>query len=50
MKRAIPVERSAFAMKVHHSVTDGVGGMALLAQLIDLTPDAAEPADNAPAK
>ena len=24
-------ERAAFAMKVHHSVTDGVGGMALLA-------------------
>src|SRR6476659_1677715 len=42
-------ERSAFAMKVHHSVTDGVGGMALLAQLIDLTPDAAEPTDDAPA-
>ena len=29
-------ERAAFAMKVHHSVTDGVGGMALLAQLVDL--------------
>ena len=36
-------ERSAFAMKVHHSVTDGVGGMALLAQLVDLTPDATQP-------
>ena len=29
-------ERAAFAMKVHHSVTDGVGGMALLALLVDL--------------
>jgi diacylglycerol O-acyltransferase len=42
-------ERSAFAMKVHHSVTDGVGGMTLLGHLIDLTPDAAEPAGDAPA-
>lgn len=41
-------ERAAFAMKVHHSVTDGVGGMALLAHLIDLTPDAAEPTGAAP--
>ncbi len=33
-------ENAAFAMKVHHSVTDGVGGMALLAHLVDLTADA----------
>ena len=33
-------ERAAFAMKVHHTVTDGVGGMALLALLVDLTADA----------
>ena len=39
-------ERAAFAMKVHHSVTDGVGGMALLAHLIDLTRDAEEPSDD----
>jgi len=38
-------ERAAFAMKVHHTVTDGVGGMALLALLVDLTPDAVEPTD-----
>ena len=38
-------ERAAFAMKVHHAVTDGVGGMALLALLVDLTADAAEPTD-----
>ena len=40
-------ERAAFAMKVHHTVTDGVGGMALLALLVDLTPDATEPTDTA---
>ena len=33
-------ERAAFALKVHHSVTDGVGGMALLAHFVDLAPDA----------
>jgi diacylglycerol O-acyltransferase len=38
-------ERAAFAMKVHHTVTDGVGGMALLALLVDLTPDAVELGD-----
>jgi len=38
-------ERAAFAMKVHHTVTDGVGGMALLALLVDLTADAIEPTD-----
>lgn len=38
-------ERAAFAMKVHHAVTDGVGGMALLALLVDLTADAADPED-----
>jgi WS/DGAT/MGAT family acyltransferase len=42
-------ERAAFAMKVHHSVTDGVGGMALLANLVDLSADAAEPVGDAPA-
>ena len=38
-------ERAAFAMKVHHTVTDGVGGMALLALLVDLSADATEPSD-----
>jgi diacylglycerol O-acyltransferase / wax synthase len=38
-------ERAAFAMKVHHTVTDGVGGMALLALLVDLSADALEPDD-----
>ena len=39
-------ERAAFAMKVHHSVTDGVGGMDLLAHMIDLARDAIEPSDD----
>jgi diacylglycerol O-acyltransferase / wax synthase len=38
-------ERAAMAMKVHHSVTDGVGGMALLAHFIDLVRDAPEAPD-----
>jgi diacylglycerol O-acyltransferase len=42
-------ECAAFAMKVHHSVTDGVGGMALLAHLVDLTADAVEPIGETPA-
>jgi WS/DGAT/MGAT family acyltransferase len=29
-------DRAALAMKVHHSITDGVGGMALLTELVDL--------------
>ena len=41
--------RAAFAMKVHHSVTDGVGGMALLAHLVDLTADAEDPTGATPA-
>ncbi len=39
-------KRAALAMKVHHSVTDGVGGMELLAHLVDLTRDAREPDDD----
>ncbi len=39
-------ERAAFAMKVHHSVTDGVGGMELLNHFVDLSPDAAERPDH----
>lgn len=45
--RAVVVEglagrRSAIVLKVHHAVTDGVGGMKLQLELLDLTPDAAE--------
>lgn len=36
--------RAAAVMKVHHSVTDGVGGIDLLTQVVDLERDAAEPA------
>jgi len=32
-------DRAALAMKVHHSITDGVGGMALLTELVDLERD-----------
>jgi WS/DGAT/MGAT family acyltransferase len=39
-------ERAALAMKVHHSVTDGVGGMDILAHMIDLARDAIEPNDD----
>jgi WS/DGAT/MGAT family acyltransferase len=35
-------ERAAMVLKVHHSVTDGVGGMELLAHFVDLVPDAPE--------
>ena len=44
-------ERAALAMKVHHSVTDGVGGMALLAELVDLErePDARASTSDLPA-
>jgi diacylglycerol O-acyltransferase len=36
--------RAAVVMKVHHSVTDGVGGIDLLTQLVDFERDADEPA------
>jgi WS/DGAT/MGAT family acyltransferase len=43
-------ERAAMALKVHHSVTDGVGGMELLAHFVDLVADAPEkPAREIPA-
>ena len=36
--------RAAMVLKIHHSVTDGVGGMRLLRYLVDLERDAPEPA------
>jgi WS/DGAT/MGAT family acyltransferase len=39
-------EQAAFAMKVHHAVTDGVGGMELLTHLVDIARDGAEPSDD----
>jgi diacylglycerol O-acyltransferase / wax synthase len=35
--------RSAFVIKVHHSMTDGVGGMKLLMMLFDLERDPGDP-------
>lgn len=45
--RAVIVEglanrQSAIIMKVHHAMTDGVGGMKLQLELLDLEPDAVE--------
>ncbi len=43
----LPKGRAAFILKVHHSMTDGVGGMRLLMMLFDLArkpaPDGPEP-------
>jgi WS/DGAT/MGAT family acyltransferase len=41
--------RAAMVMKVHHSVTDGVGGVELLTHLVDLERDAPERLKNPPA-
>ena len=38
----LPGKKSALIMKVHHAITDGVGGMQLQLELLDLTPDAEE--------
>ena len=35
-------DRTAIIGKVHHSITDGVGGMKLLLELLDLTPEPPE--------
>jgi len=45
--RAVVVEgleerRSAIVLKLHHAITDGVGGMQLQLELLDLEPNAAE--------
>ena len=34
--------KSAIVLKFHHSITDGVGGVELMLELFELTPDAAE--------
>ncbi len=36
-------DRAALVMKVHHSLTDGVGGMELALQLFDLVPEPGPP-------
>ena len=40
--------RCAVIFKIHHSVTDGVGGMAMAASLFDLTPEALMPSGPEP--
>lgn len=37
--------RGALGVKIHHAITDGVGGMMLAAALLDMAPDAADPED-----
>ena len=34
--------RTAIILKIHHAITDGVGGVELMLQLFDLSPDAAD--------
>ena len=41
--------RAAMVLKIHHSVTDGVGGMELLVHLEDSERDATRPGDDPPA-
>ncbi|MBX7069220.1 MAG: WS/DGAT domain-containing protein [Microthrixaceae bacterium] len=38
----LPGKKSALILKVHHAITDGVGGIKLQLELLDLTPDAPE--------
>jgi WS/DGAT/MGAT family acyltransferase len=33
----LPGEQAAFIVKIHHSITDGMGGLAMAAALLDLT-------------
>jgi WS/DGAT/MGAT family acyltransferase len=40
--------RWALIFKVHHCMVDGISGVGLLTALLDLSPDAVEPADPAP--
>lgn len=38
----LPGKKSAVIMKVHHAITDGIGGVRLQLELLDLTADAPE--------
>jgi len=42
--------RAALLSKMHHTITDGVGGVRLSAQFIDLAPDAPDPEPAPPAE
>ena len=50
----LPGGKAAFIQKLHHTITDGVGGVRMSAQFLDIEPDAegpliaAEPAPSAP--
>src|SRR5205085_11676308 len=37
--------RAALLAKMHHTITDGVGGVRLSMQFLDLSPDAPDPED-----
>ena len=37
--------RSAFICKIHHSMTDGIGGLQLALGITDISPDAAPPTE-----
>lgn len=39
----LPDGEAALVMKVHHSLTDGIGGISLAADVVDLTREASEP-------
>lgn len=39
----LPGGRAAMVQKIHHTITDGKGGIRLSIEFIDLTPDAPEP-------
>lgn len=38
----LAADRSAIVLKIHHAITDGVGGVQLMLELFDLQPDAPE--------
>ncbi|MGV9713881.1 wax ester/triacylglycerol synthase domain-containing protein [Gordonia sp. NPDC003424] len=38
-----PTSRAAFIMKIHHAITDGLGGMEMATVLFDLAPEPADP-------
>jgi WS/DGAT/MGAT family acyltransferase len=39
----LDADRTALVLKIHHSITDGVGGVRLMLELFDFEPDAAPP-------
>lgn len=41
-------DRAAVVMKIHHAITDGVGGMAMAASLFDLTGDPSQHVEQEP--